>query len=194
MDCKRVGKLIYTLRRDKRFTQKKLAEQMNLSDRTISKWERGLGCPDVSLLPELSKILEVDIGSILSGSLETNDTDGGNMKKIKFYRCPACGNVLTATGEADISCCGRRLAPLKANKADQAHQMQTDIVEDDYYITFQHEMTKQHYIGFIACVSWDRVLLVRLYPEQGSEVRIPKLAGKPSFYFGCSEHGLFEKD
>ena len=49
MDCSKVGNLIYTLRTEKGMTQKALANAMNISDRTISKWERGAGCPDVSL-------------------------------------------------------------------------------------------------------------------------------------------------
>ena len=67
MDCSKVGNLIYTLRTEKGMTQKALANAMNISDRTISKWERGAGCPDVSLLRELSDILGVNIEKILLG-------------------------------------------------------------------------------------------------------------------------------
>ena len=67
MDCKKIGSLIYELRKDKNMTQKQIADLMNISDKTISKWERGLGCPDISLLPELSQILGVSIDQILSG-------------------------------------------------------------------------------------------------------------------------------
>lgn len=56
MDCRKVGKLIFSLREEKNMTQKEVAEAMNISDKTISKWERGLGCPDVSLLSELSRV------------------------------------------------------------------------------------------------------------------------------------------
>ena len=66
MDCKKIGSLIYELRKDKNMTQKQIADLMNISDKTISKWERGLGCPDISLLPELSQILGVSIDQILS--------------------------------------------------------------------------------------------------------------------------------
>ena len=88
MDCQKVGELIYQIRREKSLTQKSLADLMNISDKTVSKWERGLGCPDVSLLPKLSKILGIDIAMILSGELESNEAIGGNMKKIKFYPAP----------------------------------------------------------------------------------------------------------
>ena len=55
MDNRKVGELIYHLRKEKQLTQKQLADQMNISDRTISKWERGCGCPDVTLLQSIRK-------------------------------------------------------------------------------------------------------------------------------------------
>ncbi len=189
MDCNKVGKLILDLRKEKNMTQKQLADAMNISDKTISKWERAQGCPDVSLLRELSEVLGVNIEKILLGDLETNEVDGGNMKKIKFYVCPNCGDILTSTGEAEVSCCGRKLLPLVAKQADEKHKLDLEDIENDLYITFTHEMTKIHYISFIAYVTYDRVLLVKLYPEQGGEVRFPKMHGG-KLYFYCNEHGL----
>lgn len=189
MDCNKVGRLILDLRREKGLTQKQLAAELNISDKTISKWERGLGCPDVSLLNQLSEALNVNIEKILLGELDTNSTDGGNMKRIKFYTCPICGNILTATGDAEISCCGRKLAALIAKPSDDAHRLTVEVIEDDDYITFKHAMTKEHYLTFIAQVSGDRILLVRLYPEQGGEVRFPRQP-RSKLYFGCNQHGL----
>lgn len=190
MDCNKVGRLIFSLRKENNLTQKQLANAMNISDKTISKWERGLGCPDVSLLHELSNVLNVNIEKILLGDLEPNSVDGGNMKKIKFYICPTCGNIITSTGEAEISCCGRKLTALIGKPSDEKHHLKVDTVENDYYITFSHEMTKAHYLTFVAYVSYDRILFVKLYPEQGSEVRFPKLYGG-KLYFGCNQHGLW---
>ena len=51
-------------------------------------------------------------------------------------------------------------------------------------------MTKAHFIRFIACVGMERVLLVRLYPEQNAEVRMPKMP-HATWYIGCSEDGLY---
>ena len=51
MDAQKTGKLINYLRSKKGLTQKQLAEQVNVSDKAVSKWERGDGCPDVGLLP-----------------------------------------------------------------------------------------------------------------------------------------------
>lgn len=190
MNNEKVGKLIYTLRKEKNMTQKELAELMFISDRTISKWERAQGCPDISLLRHLSEIFGVNIEKLLEGDLQPNSVDGGNMKRVKFYVCPYCGNIITATGSGEISCCGRKLEPLKVRPADEAHQIKAEIVEDDYYLTFTHPMEKEHYLQFFAYMDYDRVTLIRLYPEQGGEVRFPK-RGRGKIVFGCSEHGLF---
>ncbi len=45
------------------------------------------------------------------------------MKRIKFYQCLLCGNILTATGNAELACCGNRLEPLKRTPADDAHRL-----------------------------------------------------------------------
>ena len=53
MDCEKTGKLIRRLRQEKGYTQAGLADRLHVSDKAVSKWERGLGCPDISLLPQL---------------------------------------------------------------------------------------------------------------------------------------------
>ena len=53
-------------------------------------------------------------------------------------------------------------------------------------------MKKDHYFRFAAYVATERVLLVRLYPEQGGEFRIPQLRGGGKLYLCCSRDGLFE--
>lgn len=190
MDCSKVGNLISGLRREKGLTQKQLADAMNISNKTISKWERGLGCPDVSLLGELSKALNVNMEALLQGDLEPNLADGGNMKKIKFYHCPVCQNIVTATGEAEVSCCGRKLIPLIAKPGDEAHHLNVEIIDEEFYITFSHEMSKSHYLNFVAYVTCDKMVFAKLYPEQGGEIRLPRLRGG-KFYFGCNQHGLW---
>lgn len=189
MDCNKVGKLIFELRKENRLTQKQLADAMNISDKTISKWERGLGCPDVSLLGELSQIFNVHIEKILLGDLESNKPNGGNMKNIIFFTCPSCGAVVTAMGDAEISCCGRRLTNLTAVQSEEEYDLNIDTVENDYFITFSHPMDKDHYISFAAYATYDRVMLAKLYPEQASEVRFPKL-NRGKLYFACNRHGL----
>ena len=81
MDAKKIGKFIHQIRTEKRMTQKELAEQINVTDKAVSKWENGEGCPDVSLLPVLSKVLNVEILDLLEGNLPFENTS----KKIYFY-------------------------------------------------------------------------------------------------------------
>ncbi|WP_041669254.1 helix-turn-helix domain-containing protein [Acetobacterium woodii] len=198
MDCSRVGTLLKALRKEKGMTQKQIADQMHISDKTISKWERGLGCPDVSLLGELSQLYEVNIEKILLGNLESNDLETGNLKRIKFYVCPDCGNVISSLGDADISCCGRKLTPLVAKPADEKHIATVVDDEGEYYITFDHEMNKTHFLSFVAYVTSDRSLFIKLYPEQYAAVHLPKNGGgnlikknSSRLYYYCSQHGLW---
>ena len=58
MDNAKIGALIRRLRKEKKMTQLQLALKLHISDKTVSKWERGLGCPDVSLIGQLSGIFE----------------------------------------------------------------------------------------------------------------------------------------
>ncbi len=171
-------------------TQRDLATLLNVSEQAVSKWERALGCPDVSLLRDLAKALDVDVRSLLAGEMNASDRDGGNMRRIQFYVCPVCGNVITATGGAQVSCCDHALEALRPMPCDEAHAIRMQPMDDDIHIAFNHGMDKEHYICFVACVGFDRVLLVRLYPEQGSELRVPYLP-RCTVYIGCSRDGLF---
>ena len=63
-------------------------------------------------------------------------------------------------------------------------------VEDEYYIRIAHEMTKQHYISFIAALSSDKIQMIKLYPEGNAEVRV-KINGVKKILFYCNRDGLF---
>ena len=128
------GKTIRELREKRKFTQKELAERLNLSDKTISKWETGKGLPDIGVIDDLSKALGISIGELLTGE----------------YR------------------------------------------ENEFCITLNHPMEKNHYISFIAYVTSDHVELAKLYPEQGISVRFRK-KGHGHIYAYCNRHGMFEK-
>lgn len=173
-------------------TQQQLADLLTLSPKTISKWETGAGNPDVSLLAPLAAVLGVSGEQLLQGQLDINETDGGNMKHLKFYRCAACGNVLTGTGDAEVICCGRKLQPLAEQDMTDEHQVQMEEVDGEDYLTLAHPMSKGHFITFVAWSSYDRNMLVRLYPEQNAELRMP-LPRRGTLYVCCSQHGLFSK-
>lgn len=73
MDALKVGRSIAFLRKRYRMTQRQIADYLHISDKAVSKWERGLAIPDVSLLSRLSVILDTDIESILEGNISNFD-------------------------------------------------------------------------------------------------------------------------
>lgn len=192
MDQTKVGSLIRTLRQQQGMTQLTLANQLGVSDKAVSKWERGLGCPDVELLPALSKLFQVDLQSLLKGCLPVNRSLAGNLNRIRFFACPDCGGWLYTTSGAEIACCGHSLAPLDAKPADEAHQPVIESIEDECYLTFSHEMTKNHFIRFAVWVGFDRTFAVQLYPEQKPALRLPTLSGRGTLYLLCSRDGLMK--
>ena len=190
MELNKTGLLIRDLRMKMGMTQKSLADLMNISDKTVSKWERGMGLPDVSLLVELSQIFGVNVDILLTGSMNVNDEKGVNMKNAKYYVCPECRNLVFATGDAEISCCGRKLNSLEMKKAEPDEKLSVEIIENDWYITTSHPMTKEHYISFVAFATGEKIEMIKTYPEWDMNVRIQKRGhGKLVWY--CTNHGLF---
>ena len=191
MNLSKNGKLLCDLRKAKGLTQKQVADRLGIVPKTVSKWETGHGFPDVSTVSALADILGVSEKTILSGDLEQNLESANNMNRTKFYVCPHCGSFLQGTGNGQVVCCGKQLEALTAVSADDEHTINISEIEDDFYIEFNHAMTKEHYISFVSYVRFDRVLTIKLYPEQDSAVRFPKMYGG-KIYFYCSKHGLFE--
>ena len=189
MDCTKIGKLIAHFRKEKGMTQKNLADELGVLNKTVSKWECGLGCPDLSYWSDLSVILGVDMVQMMEGEITSNKPDSGNIDKIHFYVCPTCGNILVSTGSASIFCCGRKLEYLHLTEKAEEIEISIEESDIDYYITFNHPMEKEHYISFAAYVKSDRVLLNRLYPEQSPAFRIPISSGG-KLYLYCINHGL----
>lgn len=193
MDQEKTGEIIRKLRTEKNLTQKQLAEQLNVSDKAVSKWERGQGCPDISLLAELAGVLGTDISVLLSGDIKSNESEKGNMKKLSFYVCPKCGNIITATSEASVSCCGSKLSVLEMRKAEESEQLTVDDIGGELYIHSVHEMTKEHYISFVAYVHDNKAMIFKQYPEWNIQIYMPLYrSGRLVWY--CTDHGLMYQD
>ena len=190
MDRYVTGAVIRRLREKKKITQEELADMIHVSGKAVSKWETGQGFPDISLLEPLAKALDISVIELLSGEDIRNTNRSFNMARGRFYVCPVCGNVIVATGEAVVSCCGITLPPLEAEPADEEHAIRREIAEDEYYVSIDHPMTKEHYISFLAAVSDFGVQLVKLYPEGNAEARF-KIDRVKTIYAYCNRHGLF---
>ena len=190
MDRYVTGAVIRRLREDKKLTQEELAGKIYVSSKAVSKWETGQGFPDVSLLEPLAKALDISVIELLSGDDIRNRNRACDMRRVRFYVCPVCGNIIQTAGEAVVSCCGITLPPLEPEAPDADHALHVEIVEDEYYVTVAHPMTRDHYISFLAAASDHGVQLVKLYPEGGTEARF-KIDRVMRLYAYCNRHGLF---
>ncbi len=187
------GAVIRKLREKNNMTQAELAVRLNVSDKTISKWETAKGYPDISLLEPIAKVFDISITELISGNAVSNVNVSANMLRSRFYVCPVCGNVIHSMGEAVINCHGVLLAPAQAEETDEQHKIFIEKVEDEYYVRIEHDMTKKHYISFVAALSSDKIQMIKLYPEGNPEARF-KINGVKRIFFYCNKDGLFSID
>ena len=200
------GASIRALRERAGMTQRQLADQLGITDKAVSKWETDRGLPDITLVEPLACALGVSVAELLSGEQIVNANRAGNLLRAKFYVCPLCGNVIHATGEASISCCGIALpvlevenavdgkipaAPESTEAADlSVHLPQVDVADGEVYLAMDHPMDKDHFISFVAYVTTDQVFFRKLYPEQTADARFP-YRGPGTIFAYCNRHGLF---
>ena len=184
------GTVIKELREKNHFTQAELAEKLNISDKTISKWETGKGYPDISMLEPIANVFGISVAELISGNAIKNVNISANMMRSKFYVCPVCGNIVHTMGEALIHCHGVQLMPCQAEETDENHMIFIEKVEDEYYVRIDHDMTKQHYISFVAAMSADKIQMIKLYPEGNAEARF-QIRGVRKILFYCNRDGLF---
>ena len=184
------GAVIKELREKNRMTQAELADRLGVSDKTISKWETAKGYPDITLLEPIAKEFKISVTELISGNAVSNVNVAANMLRSNLYACPVCGNIIHSMGEASVSCHGITLFPLEGEESDDEHRLEIEVVDDEYYVTVNHEMTKKHYISFIAAVSSDRIQIVKLYPEGNAEARF-SIDGVREIIYYCNKDGLF---
>ena len=184
------GTVIKQLREKNKMTQLQLAEKLGVSDKTVSKWETAKGYPDITLLEPIADAFSISVTELISGNTVQNSNVSANMTKSKYYVCPICGNVIHSMGEAVINCHGVLMTAAEPEETDENHKISIERIEDEYYVQIEHEMTKSHYISFIAAVSSDRIQMVKLYPEGNAEARF-KISGVKRILFYCNRDGMF---
>ncbi len=84
MDKEKTGQLITELRKEKGLTQKQLAEALNVTDKAVSKWERGLSFPDISMLEPISEVLDISIMEILAGKKQDENETLSREEALKL--------------------------------------------------------------------------------------------------------------
>ena len=184
------GTVIKQLREKNNMTQFQLAETLGVSDKTVSKWETGKGYPDITLLEPIAEAFRISVTELISGNTIHNKNVAANMLKSNFYVCPVCGNVIHTMGEASIHCHGIQLNPLDVEEIDDKHRISIERLEDEYFVSIDHSMTKEHYISIIAAISSDDIQLIKLYPEGKCEARF-KIRGVRKIIFYCNRDGLY---
>ena len=192
MDTYITGQTIKNLREKKGFTQAELADKLCVSSKAISKWETAKGLPDITLIEPLANALSVSVMELMTGNAVVNKNISSNILRSKFYVCPLCGNIIRTTGDAVISCCGIALPPIEAEDTDDEHSIIIEKVEDEHFIMVNHDMTKEHFISFVAYLTSDRVQFVKFYPEGNAETRL-NFCGSGYVYIYCNKHGLMRK-
>lgn len=190
MDRYLTGATIKTLREKQGLTQVQLAEQLNVSDKAVSKWETGAGYPDITLLEPIASALRTSVAELLAGAAVENANVGANMLKSCFYVCPVCSNSIHAMGEAHVSCHGIALPPLAPEPTDEGHKVRVSCEADELFVQVDHAMSKLHLIVFLAAVSPDCVQIARLYPEGPAEAHF-KRSGVCELRLYCNRDGLF---
>ena len=186
------GLTIKNLREKKGLTQTELADMLGVSSKAVSKWETARGFPDISLIAPLANALSVSVMELMTGNTVINKNISSNILRSKFYVCPVCHNIIRTVGDAVISCHGITLPSLEADEADENHQITIEKVEDEHFITVNHDMTKEHYISFVAYITYDRVQFVKFYPEGNAETRL-NFRGRGFLYIYCNKHGLMKQ-
>lgn len=189
MDNIEIGQRIRAARLAKNLTQTQLGEALGVSGKAVSKWETGRGAPEVDSLPQLAKLLGLDLAALLEGQKE-QERMNGNFKKMRFYVCPQCGNMMISAGAGEYSCCGHILQALQPQKPDEAHSVNIAVSDGDWFLTSTHEMTRQHFISFAAFLTGDTAIVKKCYPEWDFQVRIPRIS-HGIFLWYCKNHGLF---
>lgn len=120
-------------------------------------------------------------------------------ENVKFYKCSICNNIigLIEGTEEHITCCGKRMEQMIANTTDASIEKHVPVyekVEDEIVVRvgeIEHPMEKEHYIMWIAEVTDNKTIRVKLYPEQNTETRFPYIKGA-TIYAYCNKHGLWK--
>ena len=85
MENKEIGKFIYEVRKEKGLTQKELGDILNITDKAVSKWERGLSLPDITIIPSLANALGISTAELINGRKNDVIKPKGNTQKKRGF-------------------------------------------------------------------------------------------------------------
>ncbi|MDE5586884.1 MAG: hypothetical protein K2I72_00765 [Bacilli bacterium] len=112
---------------------------------------------------------------------------------MKFYVCPICGNVVVATEENMVTCCGEKLNGQEVKSAEGKHRLLVEEKENQIHLTSEHGMTKEHHLNFIAYGKENQYVIVKLSKEVPVDVTLEKQENA-EIIFGCNQHGVWRNE
>lgn len=97
--------------------------------------------------------------------------------RLKLFVCPNCGALMCGYGNMEMICCGNHLQSVPVTKAEANERPDVEEYDGEYVLRYKHEMSKECYIAGVIAERYDRVEIVRLFPEQEALVHLPALTG-----------------
>lgn len=112
---------------------------------------------------------------------------------MRFYVCPICGNVVIATEDNTVTCCGEKLNGQEIKKAEGKHRLLAEEKEGQLHLISEHGMTKEHYLNFIAYGKENQYVIIKLSKEAPVDITLEKQVDA-EIIFGCNQHGIFRNE
>ncbi len=101
----------------------------------------------------------------------------GFSNRLRLFVCPDCGALMCGYGNMETICCGRHFQSVSVTKADANDRPDVEEYDGEYVLRFHHEMSKESHIVGVVIERYDRVEIVRLFPEQEALVHLSALKG-----------------
>ena len=139
MDATVIGKKIANLRKAKNMTQKQLADELSLTNKAVSKWETGIGLPDIAILPALASVLGVSTDEIIFDSSTIIDNNEKNRIKYKGVRRYKTMTATLAATTFILSCALVYSFFMRMDRVDTC----PSINDDMYVLTLENDSSKK---------------------------------------------------
>lgn len=99
------------------------------------------------------------------------------MNRLKIFCCPLCGGVSLSYNNVKVECCKQPLEPVPVKNAELSDKPAITEMDGEFLLEYSNPMTKDFYIAAVVAERYDRVELIRLFPEQAAQVRLAQIAG-----------------
>ena len=180
------GRCLKAFRKGRKLTQKEFADRINVSDKTVSAWERGDRQLSAEVLTNIINEFEISFYDFFE-SISNDRSDP------IFYICPKCSNVTITHKQSKIICCGIEASEIGANTEFNDCSVHTFVSENVLRVRVIHDMNASHYICFAAYVRKDGFDMLWLKPGVMPDMSF-EFRGEGKLFVCCNVHGLTKID